>query len=329
MVLWELTLATAYFLGLKRTYRLALKIQKRVLLARPGIRDFAKRRTRAVFRVALTAVETIQHRDIEIGRSVGNFLLRFLDRMKPSAHIRGDGPHMPGGAGGGGVHSSHAPPTPGGAAGGAPSNHAPITGGTAGGSGAVSRHGVGGSHAGEAAAGQHTIGSNGSSGSSSSRSFSTVIGQGGSSSRSSSSSPVSRCVGSQGHLRTHAFTFNSNRKPPFFSQNLPFLAHLQALTTIPGHTLQSRALQIHGAPSLVLPAALQARDSLPAMPHYLQSPVFQKALFPSQLIPAPSTLITGGMSADVTSMIEAAAQQLKCRQSSGDRLVELGLPGIG
>ncbi|CAI5510060.1 unnamed protein product [Closterium sp. Naga37s-1] len=201
MVLWELTLATAYFLGLKRTYRLALKIQKRVLLARPGIRDFAKRRTRAVFRVALTAVETIQHRDIEIGRSVGNFLLRFLDRMKPSAHIRGDGPHMPGGAGGGGVHSSHAPPTPGGAAGGAPSNHAPITGGTAGGSGA-------------------------------------------------------------------------------------------ALTTIPGHTLQSRALQIHGAPSLVLPAALQARDSLPAMPHYLQSPLFQKALFPSQLIPAPSTYVS-------------------------------------
>ncbi|CAI5946261.1 unnamed protein product [Closterium sp. NIES-65] len=117
MVLWELTLATAYFLGLKRTYRLALRLQKRVLLSRPGIRDFAKRRTRAVFRVALTAVETIQHRDIEIGRSVGNFLLRFLDRMKPSAHIRGDGP-MPGGAGGGGgFHSSHGAAVPGGSAG--------------------------------------------------------------------------------------------------------------------------------------------------------------------------------------------------------------------
>ncbi|CAI5528539.1 unnamed protein product [Closterium sp. Naga37s-1] len=196
MVLWELTLATAYFLGLKRTYRLALKMQKRVLLSRPGIRDFAKRRTRAVFGVALTAVETIQHRDIEIGRSVGNFLLRFLDRMKPSAHIRGDGP-MPGGAGGGGVHSSHAPPTPGGAAGGGHQNHAAIPGGTARDSGVVAGHSVGG----------------------------------------------------------------------------------------------SGALQIHGAPSLVLPAALQARDSLPAMPRYLQSPLLQKALFPSQSAPTSSTYL--------------------------------------
>ncbi|CAI5479046.1 unnamed protein product [Closterium sp. Yama58-4] len=138
MVLWELTLATAYFLGLKRTYRLALRIQKKVLLSRPGIRDFAKRRTRAVFRVALTAVETIQKRDIEIGRSVGNFLLRFLDRMKPSAHIRGDGPHMPGGSAGG-VHSNHSS-VPGGCTGatGTVSKH--IAGETEGTSASVARH---------------------------------------------------------------------------------------------------------------------------------------------------------------------------------------------
>ncbi|CAI6001065.1 unnamed protein product [Closterium sp. NIES-64] len=164
MVLWELTLATAYFLGLKRTYRLALRLQKRVLLSRPGIRDFAKRRTRAVFRVALTAVETIQHReiertravfrvaltavetiqhrDIEIGRSVGNFLLRFLDRMKPSAHIRGDGP-MPGGAGGGGgFHSSHGAAVPGGSAGATGAVSKQNAGAAEGSSASVARHGI-------------------------------------------------------------------------------------------------------------------------------------------------------------------------------------------
>ncbi|CAI5508634.1 unnamed protein product [Closterium sp. Naga37s-1] len=140
MVLWELTLATAYFLGLKRTYRLALRLQKRVLLSRPGIRDFAKRRTRAVFRVALTAVETTQHRDIEIGRSVGNFLLRFLDRMKPSAHIRGDGP-MPGGAGGGGgFHSSHGAAVPGGSAGATGAVSKQNAGAAEGSSASVARH---------------------------------------------------------------------------------------------------------------------------------------------------------------------------------------------
>ncbi|KAM7491043.1 hypothetical protein LguiA_033964 [Lonicera macranthoides] len=41
MVLWEITLGTAYFLGLKRTYRLALKIQRRLISPkRPRIRNF-------------------------------------------------------------------------------------------------------------------------------------------------------------------------------------------------------------------------------------------------------------------------------------------------
>ncbi|KAJ9548794.1 hypothetical protein OSB04_021337 [Centaurea solstitialis] len=31
MVLWEITLGTAYFLGLKRTYKLALRIQRRLV----------------------------------------------------------------------------------------------------------------------------------------------------------------------------------------------------------------------------------------------------------------------------------------------------------
>ncbi|KAK9120518.1 hypothetical protein Syun_018135 [Stephania yunnanensis] len=44
MVLWEITLATAYFLGLKRTYRLALKLQRRLISPRhPKIRQFLYR----------------------------------------------------------------------------------------------------------------------------------------------------------------------------------------------------------------------------------------------------------------------------------------------
>lgn len=92
MVLWEITLATAYILGLKKTYRLALKAQRRLLVNRPGWRDFVKRRTKVVFGVALHAVKTIQQRDLELGRSWGNAILRALDRAKPSAHIRGDQP---------------------------------------------------------------------------------------------------------------------------------------------------------------------------------------------------------------------------------------------
>lgn len=90
MVLWELTLATAYWLGLRKTYRLALRLQRRLIGHRhPRLRDFLKRRTRNVFDVALTVHKEIQTRDLSAGRSLGNFILRFLDRMRPSAHIRG------------------------------------------------------------------------------------------------------------------------------------------------------------------------------------------------------------------------------------------------
>ncbi|KAI9125042.1 hypothetical protein K1719_003658 [Acacia pycnantha] len=89
MVLWEITVATAYFLGLKRTYRLALKLQRKIISVKhPKIRQFAQRRTRAAFDIALKVHRSIQERDIEVGRSVGNFILRFLDRLKPSAEIR-------------------------------------------------------------------------------------------------------------------------------------------------------------------------------------------------------------------------------------------------
>ncbi|XP_071723917.1 uncharacterized protein [Rutidosis leptorrhynchoides] len=89
MVLWELTLATAYFLGLKRTYRLALKIQRRVITPKhPKIRKFVHGRTRMIFDVALKVHRNVQERDLEVGRNVGNRILRWLDRMKPSANIR-------------------------------------------------------------------------------------------------------------------------------------------------------------------------------------------------------------------------------------------------
>ncbi|KAL5551036.1 hypothetical protein UlMin_001212 [Ulmus minor] len=90
MVIWEITLGTAYFLGLKRTYRLALRIQRRLITPkRPKIRQFVQRRTRAVFDVVLKFHHKIQQRDIEAGRNLGNWILRWLDKMKPSAEIRG------------------------------------------------------------------------------------------------------------------------------------------------------------------------------------------------------------------------------------------------
>lgn len=44
MVLWEIALATAYFLGLKPTYKIALKIQRRLIpLEHPRARQFVHR----------------------------------------------------------------------------------------------------------------------------------------------------------------------------------------------------------------------------------------------------------------------------------------------
>eukprot|EP00262_Sarcandra_glabra_P010540 TRINITY_DN25831_c0_g1_i1.p1 TRINITY_DN25831_c0_g1~~TRINITY_DN25831_c0_g1_i1.p1 ORF type:complete len:200 (-),score=3.19 TRINITY_DN25831_c0_g1_i1:423-1022(-) len=93
MVLWEIAVGTAYFLGLKRTYKLALRIQRRLVSPKhPKIRDFIHRRTRTVFDTALSIHRHIQQRDIEVGRNFGNWILRWLDRMKPSAQIRGELP---------------------------------------------------------------------------------------------------------------------------------------------------------------------------------------------------------------------------------------------
>ncbi|PIA58666.1 hypothetical protein AQUCO_00500541v1 [Aquilegia coerulea] len=96
MVLWEITLGTAYFLGLKRTYRLALKIERRLVSPNhPKIRDFLHRRTRAIFDMALSVHRNVQQRDLEVGRNLGNWILRWLDRMKPAAEIRGNQPRKP------------------------------------------------------------------------------------------------------------------------------------------------------------------------------------------------------------------------------------------
>ncbi|CAH9060841.1 unnamed protein product [Cuscuta europaea] len=96
MVLWEVTLATAYFLGLKRTYRLALRIQRRVISPKyPKISQFARKRTRDVFDVALNVHQKIQERDLEAGRNLGNWILRWLDKAKPAANIRGRPLHPP------------------------------------------------------------------------------------------------------------------------------------------------------------------------------------------------------------------------------------------
>ena len=47
------------------------------------------RRTRNIFDVALSVHKGIQQRDLSAGKNVGNFILRFLDRARPSANIRG------------------------------------------------------------------------------------------------------------------------------------------------------------------------------------------------------------------------------------------------
>ncbi|XP_078446191.1 uncharacterized protein LOC144715166 isoform X2 [Wolffia australiana] len=89
MVLWEITAATAYFLGLKRTYRLALKLQRTIIGPQhPRLREFVHRRTRGAFDMALTVHRKIQARDIKVGQSLANVILRYLDRSKPSAKIR-------------------------------------------------------------------------------------------------------------------------------------------------------------------------------------------------------------------------------------------------
>lgn len=46
------------------------------------------RRTRDVFDVAVKVHKNIQQRDIDLGRNLGNWILRWLHRMKPSAEIR-------------------------------------------------------------------------------------------------------------------------------------------------------------------------------------------------------------------------------------------------
>ncbi|KAF9624340.1 hypothetical protein IFM89_009623 [Coptis chinensis] len=127
MVLWELALGTAYFLGLKRSYKLALKLERRLITSNhPKIRQFASRtmndsllasvkkrikreqghneqedeegkirRTRAIFDMALGVHRKVQLKDIEVGRNLGNWIVRWLDHMKPSAEIRGNTPSKP------------------------------------------------------------------------------------------------------------------------------------------------------------------------------------------------------------------------------------------
>lgn len=93
MVLWEIALGTAYFLGLKRTYRHSLRIQRRLITRNhPQTRQFLHRRTRSVFDVAIKVHQKIQERDTDVGRNLGNLMLRWLNKMKPSAQILGGSP---------------------------------------------------------------------------------------------------------------------------------------------------------------------------------------------------------------------------------------------
>lgn len=46
------------------------------------------RKTRSIFDVAIKVHREVQQRDIEVGRNLGNWILRWLDKMKPGAKIR-------------------------------------------------------------------------------------------------------------------------------------------------------------------------------------------------------------------------------------------------
>ncbi|THU56290.1 hypothetical protein C4D60_Mb11t15720 [Musa balbisiana] len=75
MVLWEMTLATAYFLGLKRTYAIALRIQRRAssaLVAPSSVNSFTGGPVVSLmwWSESFKACNT--------GRSTGNSILRWL-----------------------------------------------------------------------------------------------------------------------------------------------------------------------------------------------------------------------------------------------------------
>ncbi|KAL0553068.1 hypothetical protein IC582_006954 [Cucumis melo] len=89
MVLWEIALATTYFLGLKRTFKLVLKTQRRLVSPEyPRIRQFLRGRTRAVFDVTVKVHQTIQRQDIKFDRNLGSWISRWLNRSKPSAETQ-------------------------------------------------------------------------------------------------------------------------------------------------------------------------------------------------------------------------------------------------
>nr|GEY50720.1 hypothetical protein [Tanacetum cinerariifolium] len=48
-------------------------------------------RTRTVFDATLKIHSEIQKRDLEVGRNLGNWILRWLDKMKPAAQIQAVG----------------------------------------------------------------------------------------------------------------------------------------------------------------------------------------------------------------------------------------------
>ncbi|KAL8255981.1 hypothetical protein R6Q59_031048 [Mikania micrantha] len=93
MVLWEIALATAYFLGLKTTYRRVLRIQRRLVSPNsPRIRQFLHSKTRTIFDATLKVHREVQKKDIEIGQNLGNWIIRWLDKMKPTVQIQAGSP---------------------------------------------------------------------------------------------------------------------------------------------------------------------------------------------------------------------------------------------
>ncbi|XP_048320043.2 uncharacterized protein LOC107431174 [Ziziphus jujuba] len=86
MVLWEIALATSYFLGLKRTHRLSLRLQRRLISPKyPKTRQFVQSRTRTVFDAVVKIQRNIQEKDKEVRQNFGNWILQW---MKSSDQIQ-------------------------------------------------------------------------------------------------------------------------------------------------------------------------------------------------------------------------------------------------
>ncbi|GAQ77919.1 hypothetical protein KFL_000050550 [Klebsormidium nitens] len=92
MVLSEAILISAYFLGLRRAYRLVLKTERKVLRRVPRIQQFAERNIKHVFRLAQRGIKEVEQRDLAFGKYLGGLVDKMpsWDFFKDRSITRGE-----------------------------------------------------------------------------------------------------------------------------------------------------------------------------------------------------------------------------------------------